>query len=83
MNRHLLLLAILAAAALAAACGPKKPLTYEQQMLQEAQAECSTAATSMNDGPHNSNNPYWKGYFEMCMRTRFDVTSEQLKTLWY
>lgn len=65
------------------ACAPQKPLTYEQQALQEAQQECSSAATSMNDGPHNSNNPLWKSYFEMCMRTKFDVTNAQLKTLWY
>lgn len=65
------------------ACAPQKPLTYEQQALQEAQQECSNAATSMNDGPYNSSNPLWNSYFEMCMRTRFNVTNAQLKTLWY
>lgn len=82
MKMYARILCILAAVALSA-CAPQKPLTAEQQVLQEAQETCSTAATSMNDAPHNSNNMFWKSYFEMCMRTRFDVTDAQLKTLWY
>ena len=73
----------LAMALMLTACAPKKPLTYEEQQLQDAKETCITAANSINDPPHNSNNRFWASYFEMCMTTRFDVTPAQLKTLWY
>ena len=81
--RTLILTGVLALALLAGACAPQKPLTPEQQLLQEAKNDCSAAATSMNDAPYNSSNPFWNSYFVMCMNTKYGVTDAQLKTLWY
>ncbi len=64
-------------------CGPKKPLTPEEQLMQEAQNECARAANSIVDPPHSSNNPFWDAYFTMCMKTEYGYTDAELRKLWY
>lgn len=60
-----------------------RPLTFEEQQALAARAQCSEEATSMNsEGAHNSSNPFWNAYFEMCMR-RLGVTNAELKKMWY
>ncbi len=60
-----------------------RPLTFEEQQAQAAKAQCSEEATAMNsEGLHNSSNPFWASYFEMCMH-RLGVTDAELKKMWY
>lgn len=60
-----------------------RPLTFDEQQALTAKAQCSEEATAMNsEGAHNSSNPFWTAYFEMCMR-RLGVTKAELKKMWY
>lgn len=68
--------------ALLAACAPQKPLTFEQQAVQDDKQECSAQATSITNPPYSSDNPNWASYFEMCMMQR-GYTWEQLRKMWY
>lgn len=68
-----------------AGCAPRyhAPPTFEEQQAQAAKAQCSEEATAMNsEGVHNSSNPFWASYFEMCMH-RLGVTDAELKKMWY
>ena len=59
------------------------PLTFEEQQALAAKQQCSEEASAMNsEGPHNSSNPFWSSYFEMCMH-RLGVTDAELKKMWY
>lgn len=77
--------AALALLGLLAGCSgkPARPLTIEEVQLRDAQRQCTQAANEMyRPGDQYTGNPYWSGYFEMCMRS-LGVSSAQLKTLWY
>lgn len=66
-------------------CAPRQsaPLTFEEQQALAAKKQCSEEATAMNgEGLHNSGNPLWAAYFEMCMH-RLGVTDAELKKMWY
>lgn len=65
-------------------CTPKQqqPKTIEEYTFNESFEQCKTNASDMNDGPHNSNNPFWNSYFEMCMSSK-GYTRADYKHLWY
>ena len=79
---------LLCALALAAAlgCAPRgvqRPLTFEEQQVRMAEAQCRQEASQMNpEWRGNSRYFPWRAYFEMCMH-RLGVTDAELKTLWY
>ncbi len=60
-----------------------KPISHEEYVLREAMRICKKDATDMNKSPHNSHNPFWKNYFEMCMKTRYQYKKEDYKHFWY
>lgn len=68
--------------ALCAACGPPRPLTFEEQQIYMAKQQCSQAATDMNPEWPSSSNPYWDSYFVMCMN-QFGITDQALRHMWY
>ena len=86
MNRTYLLSALAALLLCGlAACTPKQeaPMSLEEQQALQAKAHCQQEASDMVDeGPQNSDNPLWAGYFEMCMH-RLGVTDAELKKMWY
>ena len=61
---------ILCFAFMAGGCAPQKPLTPEQQAMQEAQAQCTASANDIAGSPYDSTNPSWGAYFQMCMMTQ-------------
>ncbi|MGE9984686.1 hypothetical protein [Desulfovibrio sp. SGI.169] len=78
-----LLLALSLFAMTGCAARHPRPLSFEEQQAQAAKTQCLEEATSMNsEGAHNSSNPFWTAYFEMCMR-RLGVTNAELKKMWY
>ncbi|SDF14486.1 hypothetical protein [Desulfovibrio legallii] len=79
----LLLCALALIAALGCAPRQQRPLTFEEQQLRMAEAQCRQEASSMNpEWRGNSRYFPWRAYFEMCMH-RLGVTDAELKTLWY
>ena len=66
------------------ACSPRQeaPMSLEERHAMQAKAQCQQEASDMVDeGPQNSDDPLWAGYFEMCMH-RLGVTDAELKKMW-
>lgn len=74
----------IAAMFILSSCTPKQqqPQTIEEYNLTTSVEECKTSASDMNDGTHNSDNPFWNSYFEMCMSSK-GYTRAAYKHLWY
>lgn len=75
-------LAVIALCLGCAACGPPRPLTFEEQEIYMAKQQCVQEASNMNPGWANSSNPYWDAYFYTCMR-QLGISREALKHMWY
>ncbi|WP_241159385.1 MULTISPECIES: hypothetical protein [unclassified Desulfovibrio] len=75
----------LAAALLAlalTACGPPRPLTFEEREAYMAKQQCEQEATNMAGSSWGGSNPYWTDYFVMCMN-RFGISGAALDRMWY
>ncbi len=64
------------------ACGPPRPMTFEEQQIYMAKEQCKQSASDMTSGWDNSSNPYWDAYFVMCMK-QFGISNEALRHMWY
>ena len=80
MSRSLIYI-LLATSLLLGACTVRQ-MTDAQRTQENDQQECAADATSLNDPPHNSDNPLWSAYFERCMRAR-GYSKAQLHQMWY
>ncbi|MBD5557275.1 MAG: hypothetical protein HDQ92_01520 [Desulfovibrio sp.] len=76
-----LLMGALLALALTA-CGPPRPLTFEEQEAYMAKQQCEQEATNMAGSSWGGSNPYWTDYFVMCMN-RFGISGAALDRMWY
>ena len=69
-------------ALLLSACGPPRPLTFEEQEAYMAKQQCEQEATNMAGPSWGGGNPYWTDYFVMCMRS-LGISQAALNRMWY
>ena len=84
-RRRALLARLLAGAFLTlalAACGPPRPLTFEEQEAYMAKQQCEQEATNMAGPSWGGNNPYWTDYFVMCMKS-LGISNAAIDRMWY
>ncbi|MDE5878663.1 MAG: hypothetical protein K2G99_01335 [Desulfovibrio sp.] len=69
-------------ALLLTACGPPRPLTFEEQEAYMAKQQCEQEANNIAGPSWGGGNVYWTDYFVMCMN-RLGISDAALNRMWY
>ncbi len=67
------------------ACATQKDTmpSYAEVRLRDAIHDCKEDANAIVDPPHSSWNLHWDNYFTMCMKTRYDYSSDEIRKMRY